>query len=179
MIDELLIARKLTELREHLARVARRRPATFEEFRDDIDIQDATSLSLLVAVQAATDVALHLAADEGWGVPASYGDAFDLLVTHGVIDASLASTLRGCVAVRSRIAHGYASIDLTSARSPSRSERAARDREVVDPERRRRRRAAFGVRGEEDLGEGHRGVGAGAEEHSVGRDDEDAVDPDA
>jgi len=111
VIDRLLIVRKLSQLRQHLARIDRRRPVSFEAFRDDVDIQDAISLSLLVAVQEATDIALHLAADEGWGVPASYAGAFDVLASHAVIDADHADALKACVAVRNRIAHGYASVD--------------------------------------------------------------------
>jgi uncharacterized protein YutE (UPF0331/DUF86 family) len=53
--------------------------------------QDAVGMSLLVAVQDALDIALHMASDEGWGVPASYADSFTVLASHGVIDAPLAT----------------------------------------------------------------------------------------
>ena len=69
-------------------------------------------MSLLVAVQDALDIALHIASDEKLGVPASYADAFALLESRGVIDASLARQLAGMTALRNRIAHGYASVDM-------------------------------------------------------------------
>lgn len=69
-------------------------------------------MSLLVAIQEAIDVAFHIVADEGWGVPASYAESFEILVRRGVLEADLAAELARAVAVRHRIAHGYATLDL-------------------------------------------------------------------
>lgn len=112
MTDALLVLRKLTLLREHVARARRRREGTLALFAADIDRQDAAAMSLLVATQEAVDVAMHIAAEKGWGVPASYAEAFELLSRHQVIADELARTLRTVVAVRNRIAHGYASLDV-------------------------------------------------------------------
>jgi uncharacterized protein YutE (UPF0331/DUF86 family) len=110
--DPLLVLRKLSLLREHLDRVRRRRPPSVDTLRDDVDRQDALAMSLLVAVQEAVDIAMHVAADEAWGLPPSHAGAFDLLASHGVISPAHARELAGTVAVRNRIAHGYASVDL-------------------------------------------------------------------
>ena len=83
-----------------------------EALRADVDIQDALALSLLVAIQEAVDIAFHIAADEGWGVPSSYGEGFEILSRHGVIDAGLARELAAASALRNRIARGYASVDV-------------------------------------------------------------------
>jgi len=111
MIDQLLIVRKVAMLREHLGRARRRRPPSPELLQSDVDLQDALALSLLVAIQEAVDIALHVAADEGWGVAASYAEAFEMLAAHGVIDAGHARELGATAAVRNRIAHGYATVD--------------------------------------------------------------------
>jgi uncharacterized protein YutE (UPF0331/DUF86 family) len=110
--DTALVLQKLTTLRDHADRVRRRYPATIETLRHDIDLQDAIALSILVAVQEATDIAFHIVADEGWGVPASYADGFDILARRSVIDAVLAAEMGAAVGLRNRIAHGYASIDV-------------------------------------------------------------------
>jgi len=112
MTDALLVLRKLTLLREHARRVRRRRPGTSAAFKADVDLQDALALSLLVAIQEALDIALHIAADEGWGVPASYAEGFELLARHGVLDQEQAAALGRMAALRNRIAHGYAAVDL-------------------------------------------------------------------
>lgn len=112
MTDRDLVLRKLTVLLDHVTRARRRRPDDLATFEADLDAQDATALSLLVAIQEAIDVALHVASDSGWGVPGTYAESFDLLARHDLIDAPLARDLVRLAAVRNRIAHGYASIDL-------------------------------------------------------------------
>jgi uncharacterized protein YutE (UPF0331/DUF86 family) len=110
--DREVVLRKLTSIREHVARIRRRRAVELAVFKADVDRQDALSMSLLVAVQDALDVALHMAADEGWGVPASYAESFSLLAAHGVIDAPLSTDLARMATLRNRLAHGYATVDV-------------------------------------------------------------------
>lgn len=112
MTDPTVVLQKLTTLREYLDRVKRRRPSSAEALRTDVDLQDALALGILVAIQEAVDLAFHIVADEGWGVPSSYGESFEMLARHGVIDASLAKELAAASALRNRIAHGYASVDV-------------------------------------------------------------------
>lgn len=112
MTDSNLVLRKLAILREHLQRVHRRRSAGVDDFERDVDAQDALALSLLVAIQEALDIAMHIAADEGWGTPVTYAESFEVLARHDVVDAELARDLGRAVAVRNRIAHGYASLDV-------------------------------------------------------------------
>jgi uncharacterized protein YutE (UPF0331/DUF86 family) len=107
-----LVLSKLSTLRDHVDRMERRRPATLDEFRGDVDRQDALALSLLVALQEASDIALHIASDEGWGIASSYAASFDRLARHGVIDEELSARLVGVAALRNRVAHGYASVDV-------------------------------------------------------------------
>lgn len=112
MTDAELVVQKLAMLRDHLARARRRRPATADLLRGDVDLQDSLSMSVLVAIQEAIDIAFHIVSDEGWGAPASYAESFDLLQRHGVIDAPLARVLSGAVGLRNRVAHAYATLDL-------------------------------------------------------------------
>ncbi len=111
MTDPIVLARKLALLREHLERAKRRRPNTLADLSSDVDRQDALALSVIVIVQEAIDIAFHLATDEGWGLPTSYAESFDILAQHGVIEPSLASALGAAARLRNRIAHGYASLD--------------------------------------------------------------------
>jgi uncharacterized protein YutE (UPF0331/DUF86 family) len=111
MTDALVLVQKLAMLREHTRRIRERRPADAEAFTSDVVVQDAIALNLLVATQEAADIAMHIAADEGWGVAGSYREAFELLARHHVIDARHAKQLGDVVAVRNRIAHGYGSVD--------------------------------------------------------------------
>lgn len=69
-------------------------------------------MSLLVATQEAIDIAFHIVADEGWGVPSSYAEGFEILARQRLMDARLAADLSRGGAVRHRIAHGYATVDV-------------------------------------------------------------------
>jgi uncharacterized protein YutE (UPF0331/DUF86 family) len=107
-----LVARKLAVLQDHAQRLGQRRPATAEALRADALLQDAIGMSILVVVQEAMDIALHMASDEGWELASTYRDAFVVLARHGVISDELAASLGGAVQLRNRIAHGYASVDV-------------------------------------------------------------------
>lgn len=111
MTNVALVARKLAVLEEHLRRLRERRPAEVATFTADALLQDAVAMSVLVVVQEAMDIALHIATDEGWELAATYRDAFAVLERHGVIAAPLAKALGGSAQLRNRIAHGYASLD--------------------------------------------------------------------
>jgi uncharacterized protein YutE (UPF0331/DUF86 family) len=104
MTDRSIVLQKLATLRDHVERVRRRRPDTAATLRHDLDLQDAIALSLLVAIQEATDVAFHIVSDEGWGVPASYAESFTSLANHGVVGTDLAglSTLEEFTAAVAR-----------------------------------------------------------------------------
>jgi uncharacterized protein YutE (UPF0331/DUF86 family) len=102
---------KLGALQEHLGRLRRRRPATPDALRDDVDLQDAIAMSLLVCVQTALDIAVHDAADAGLGLPSTYAESFRLLGEHGVIRPPTADAMARMAALRDRIAHGYGSVN--------------------------------------------------------------------
>ncbi|MBI5628429.1 MAG: DUF86 domain-containing protein [Candidatus Rokubacteria bacterium] len=102
----------LSTLHDHVQRARRRRPADVATLQGDVDLQDALAMSLLVATQAAIDIAFHVCTDEGWGIPDSYADAFGILARRSVLSAELAERLRRVVAVRNRIAHLYGTVDI-------------------------------------------------------------------
>jgi uncharacterized protein YutE (UPF0331/DUF86 family) len=112
MTDKDIVFRKLSSLGEHVARMRRRRSSDLATFKADVDRQDAIGMSLLVAIQDALDIALHMASDEGWGIPASYAESFGTLARHGVIDPALATSLSNMAALRNRLAHGYGTADM-------------------------------------------------------------------
>ncbi|MBW1879927.1 MAG: DUF86 domain-containing protein [Deltaproteobacteria bacterium] len=112
MTDPAIVLRKLAMLVEHVKRARRRRPERFRDLAADVDLQDALSMSVLVGIQEAVDVAFHVASDDGFGLPSSYAEAFELLARHGVLEMALAERLVAAAGLRNRLAHGYASVDL-------------------------------------------------------------------
>lgn len=107
-----LVSRKLAVITDHIGRLRARRPSSVEALRADTLVQDALAMSILVIVQEAMDVALHVASDEGWELADTYRDSFTVLAKHAVIGDDLAGRLAGASHLRNRIAHGYTSVDV-------------------------------------------------------------------
>jgi uncharacterized protein YutE (UPF0331/DUF86 family) len=111
MTDAGLVLHKLQRLKAQVALTRARRPRAADVLSQDLVLRDALALAFMVALQEAIDIAYHVVADEGWGIPDSHRAAFDLLASHGVLPAHLAGELSAAAAMRNRIAHGYASVD--------------------------------------------------------------------
>lgn len=73
--------------------------------------RDLWVLNLQRAVQAAIDLAHVVIARDGLGLPADYGQSFDLLARHRVIDQPTARNLRKMVGFRNIAVHEYREID--------------------------------------------------------------------
>ena len=100
MTNRLLVLRKLSLVRERVLQARSRRSTSPEALRANDVLLDALAL------------AFHIATDEGWGVPASYAEGFDVLAKHGVFDAGLARAMTAATGLRNRIAHAYATVDV-------------------------------------------------------------------
>lgn len=111
MTDAGLVLHKLQRLKAQVTLARARRPETAGVLSEDLVLRDALALAFMVALQEAVDVAYHVVADEGWGVPDSHRAAFDTLAAHAVIAARLAHELSAAASLRNRIAHGYVSVD--------------------------------------------------------------------
>jgi uncharacterized protein YutE (UPF0331/DUF86 family) len=111
MVDPGLIASKLAELSDRVARVTTRCPPTIEELRDDRDALDVVSFNLMLAVQSCADIASHIIADEGWPAAGNLAGAFNRLRDEGVITADTAAALCRAVGLRNVVAHGDSGIN--------------------------------------------------------------------
>ncbi len=81
--------------------------------RLDVDIREERFVehTLQIAVQAALDVASHIASDERWGEPRTNQELFEFFLRHGWIDERLSRALRAAVGFRNVLVHGYANVD--------------------------------------------------------------------
>ena len=78
---------------------------------DDIDKQDIFVLNLQRSVQAAIDLATHIVASEGLGLPDTIKDNFRLLLEKKIISKEIAVKMERMVGFRNIAVHDYQSID--------------------------------------------------------------------
>lgn len=113
MIDRDVVAAKLTELSNRLARVEARRTADAAALAADRDALDLVAFNLMLAVQACADLAAHFIADEGWAPAGTTSEAFARLAAEGVLTPTTADALARAAGFRNVVARGYAAVDPT------------------------------------------------------------------
>ncbi len=74
--------------------------------------QDSIILNIQRACEASIDLAMHIVAEKGWGLPQSSREVFDFLQERGLIEEKLAERLKAMVGFRNIAIHDYQSINL-------------------------------------------------------------------
>jgi uncharacterized protein YutE (UPF0331/DUF86 family) len=110
MTDADLVAKKLALIETYLREL--RALARIDELERDVRERRFVEHTLQLAIQAALDVASHIASDDRLGEPRTNHELFSLLAKAGWIDAPLADALRSAVGFRNVLVHGYASVDV-------------------------------------------------------------------
>jgi uncharacterized protein YutE (UPF0331/DUF86 family) len=109
-VTELLI-RKLVQVRNRTAAVREALPADAEDVLKDARLEAFLSFNLFLAIQDAIDLATHLLAARGLGVPATQREVFTTLATAGLLSPETAAHMGQLASLRNRIAHAYGDVD--------------------------------------------------------------------
>ena len=81
------------------------------ESLNDLDVQEIMILNLQRAVQSSIDLATHIVADEGLGLPQELRENFDILQKNNILPQELTSRLRKMVGFRNIAVLEYESIN--------------------------------------------------------------------
>jgi uncharacterized protein YutE (UPF0331/DUF86 family) len=108
VVDRDLVLAKVETLERSLARIdsARQRPGL-----DALDRQDIIVLNLQRAVQAMLDLAAHVVAREGLGIPDELAASFELLKRAAILDDELADRMRRMTGFRNVAVHEYRKLE--------------------------------------------------------------------
>jgi len=108
VVDRDLVLAKVETLERSLARIdsVQRRAGL-----DPLDRQDITVLNLQRAVQAMLDLAAHVVAREGLGIPDDLAASFELLRGAGILGDELAEHMRRMTGFRNVAVHEYRKLD--------------------------------------------------------------------
>jgi uncharacterized protein YutE (UPF0331/DUF86 family) len=110
MVDRDLVLAKVEILERCLARIESTRHRSHSTL-EPLDIQDITVVNLQRAVQAMIDLAAHVVAREGLGLPDSLAASFRLLEQASIIDADLSLQMRRMAGFRNVVVHEYRRLD--------------------------------------------------------------------
>ncbi len=116
MIDPDIIYAKVGTIHRCLERI--RQVTQLEPNRlDDIDVQDIFVLNLQRAIQAAIDLAAHVIAAEGLGLPTTLRENFTLLQRANILSPGISSQMTSMVGFRNLAVHEYEVLDVEVLRS--------------------------------------------------------------
>lgn len=112
MVDDEVVARRLRELDRRVTALSAIKVAhEAASYLDDFPLQAQVERHLQLAVQAAIDVAAHIAAQDTAELPEDYGETFAVLGRAGIISVGLADKLRHAAGLRNVLVHGYVDVD--------------------------------------------------------------------
>lgn len=111
MVDKDVVFEKIKQIQNCLRRIQEKTGGK-QSSLSNIDTQDIFVLNLQRAVQASIDLAAHVIADEGLGLPSELRENFVLLERAGILTAALSNRLQKMVGFRNIAVHDYKSIDV-------------------------------------------------------------------
>jgi uncharacterized protein YutE (UPF0331/DUF86 family) len=82
-----------------------------KDFLQNVERQYAVLHAFQLAIEATVEIATHICAADGLGVPSSYAESFDRLEKRGIVSSELAKELRAMARFRKRIVHFYGDVD--------------------------------------------------------------------
>jgi uncharacterized protein YutE (UPF0331/DUF86 family) len=89
MVERDVVLAKVAAIERCLKRISQVRSGERRRVLLPVDVEDIVAVNLQRAAQAAIDLALHVAASEGYGLPDDLAEGFILLEKNGVIDSDL------------------------------------------------------------------------------------------
>jgi uncharacterized protein YutE (UPF0331/DUF86 family) len=105
-----LLLNKLAACRERIQKLRSKLPRDAATIRSNELLEAFLSFQLFLLIQDASDIANHLVAAMGLGVPASQREAFELLARAGILTSEVALEMAAAAGLRNRIAHAYGDV---------------------------------------------------------------------
>ena len=112
MVNRSLIRKKLSQIEEHIRRIKNLPQLNYEEFIKNTVVQDVFLFNITQAIQKCVDIALHIVSDEGWGIPSTQREAFEILYEKGIIPQEWLEKFTKMIGFRNRIIHEYEELNL-------------------------------------------------------------------
>ena len=82
-----------------------------DDFLNDLDKVASAKYHLIISIEAVIDICNHIISKNGFKIPETYAETFDILSEHSIIDRDLAKSLKNMVRFRNRLVHIYWDMD--------------------------------------------------------------------
>lgn len=111
LVDAESVERRLRYMGEQIARLRDIQKRGRDAYEEDEILRLASERALQLAIQAATDIANHVLAEDTDVTPEDYGAAFRALVPLGIVEPFLAERLASAAGLRNILVHMYLDLD--------------------------------------------------------------------
>ncbi|MGB9856981.1 MAG: type VII toxin-antitoxin system HepT family RNase toxin [Dictyoglomaceae bacterium] len=105
------ISKLISEIRKTLNRLKNLQSLTEEEFLSDPNKIDSAKYNFIVAIESVIDICNHLISKNALRSPKDYGDTFQVLEEHGILEEEFVADLKNMVKFRNRLVHLYWEVD--------------------------------------------------------------------
>lgn len=111
MVNRDILLAKFNHIQMNLNRLKEKQSLPLNDFLAQNDAQDIVLFNMQAAIQGCIDVASHIISDNNWGIPANFGNLFDILHEHQVITVETRDIMRSMAGLRNLIVHEYGTLD--------------------------------------------------------------------
>jgi uncharacterized protein YutE (UPF0331/DUF86 family) len=106
-----LLLKKALQCRERIEKIRRALPADPTAISTDDRTEAFIAFNLFLLIQDSIDLAAHLIAARGIGIPTSHRESFEILARAGILSREVATGMAAMASLRNRIAHSYGDLD--------------------------------------------------------------------
>lgn len=106
-----LLLKKALRVRDRIEKLRQALPSDPTDISRDERTEAFIAFGLFLLIQDSIDLAAHLIAARGLGVPTSHRESFETLTRAGLLSAESASAMAALASLRNRIAHAYGDLD--------------------------------------------------------------------
>ncbi|ADQ41177.1 protein of unknown function DUF86 [Caldicellulosiruptor acetigenus I77R1B] len=110
-----VIIDKISKIMFRIKRIERFKYITFEDFKDNSNIQDVVAYNLLLIAQNLISLCNRIIAEKQFEVPENFEDIPEILANKKVISDASSVFIKKMIDLRNTIVYGYAQLDLNVA----------------------------------------------------------------
>jgi uncharacterized protein YutE (UPF0331/DUF86 family) len=111
LLDKLLIGRKLAQVDSYLGQIGEYSKIFPGAYARDWKTQRIVERTLQILIEVCIDIANHIISDQGFRLPTSYADTFQVLMENRIIDKRLFGKMEKMAKFRNVVVHQYEKID--------------------------------------------------------------------